>query len=183
MDAMMTVLAAVLLANADGRAGALLAARRDRKALVLCFLAAFLVLAAVSAAGAVLASNMLGLGVLNLFAALALGSAAAALLWTRRAPLDAEGLAGLPVPMLFARLLLIQLGDRNQFLIFALGALSGAALWGAAGALVGLLIAISPVLALGPALLGRKGAKAARWAAAGMLILWAALHLRRAFGV
>jgi Ca2+/H+ antiporter, TMEM165/GDT1 family len=183
MDAIMMVLAAVLLANADGRAGAMLASRPSQRGLVFSYFAAFLVLAAVSATGAVLASNMLGLGVLNLFAALALGSAAAALLWTRRAVVDAAVLAGLPQPLLFARMLLIQLGDRNQFLIFALGALSGAALWGAAGGLIGLLLAMLPVLAQGPELLAGKGARFARAAAAVLLILWAALHLRRAFGV
>ncbi len=177
----MTVLVAVLLANADGRTGALLAARRDRKAISICFFAAFLALAAVSAGGAVLASNMLGLGVLNLFAALALGSAAAALLWTRRAPTDADRLADLPAPLLFIRLLLIQLGDRSQFLIFAMGALSGSALWGVTGGITGLLVAILPVLALGPGVIEQKGARIARWAAAALLILWATLHLRRAF--
>ena len=179
----MTVLAAVLLANADGRAGALLAVRRDSKAIIFCFFAAFLALAAVSAVGAVLASNMLGLGVLNLFAALALGSAAAALLWPRRAPVAGDQLAGLPAPLLFIRLLLIQFGDRNQFLIFALGALSGAALWGTVGGIVGLSVALLPVLALGPGVLELKGARIARWTAAGLLILWVMLRLRRAFGV
>jgi Ca2+/H+ antiporter, TMEM165/GDT1 family len=183
MDALMTVLVAVLLANADGRTGALLAVRRDRKALVFCFFAAFLALAALSARGAVLASTMLGAGLLNLFAALALGSAAAALLWTGRARLNADHLATLPAPILMMRLLLIQLGDRNQLLIFALGALSGAALWSAVGATAGLLIAMVPVLALGPGVLEQKGARFARWAAAAALILWGVLHLRRAFGV
>lgn len=179
----MTVLAAVLLANADGRAAALLAARRSQPGVIFGFIAVFLLLALVSAAGAVLASRMLGLGVLNLCAALALGSAAAALLWTWRAPAAVVEQADLPLPLLLARLLLIQLGDRNQFLIFALGALSGAALWGVAGGMVGLLLAISPVLALGPALLTGNGARWLRWAAAALLILWAAWHLRRAFGV
>ena len=188
----MTTLAAVLLANADGRGGALLAAltatRGDRRRVMLCFFAAFLLLAVVSATGAVLAARMLGLGVLNLFAAMALGSAAAALLWARRAvvdvaAVDAAVLADLPAPLLFARLVVHQLGDRNQFLIFALGALSGAAWWGVAGGMVGLLVAMLPVLALGSALVQRSGAAALRWAAAGLLILWAALLLRRAFGV
>jgi putative Ca2+/H+ antiporter (TMEM165/GDT1 family) len=183
MDAIMTVLAAVLLANTDGRTGALLAARDDRRAALLAFSAAFLVLAILSAVGAVVASRTLGLGVLNLFAAMALGSAAAALLWTRRGRDDGAALAGLPVPWLFVRLLLIQLGDRNQFLILALGALSGAALWGVAGGAIGLLLAVLPVVAVGPALRERTPAKVARWMAAALLILWAAHYLRLAFGV
>ena len=183
----MTILAAVLLANADGRSGALLArltaARAETRWVVFCFFAAFLLLAAGSAVGAVLASNMLGLGVLNLFAAMALGSAAAALVWTRRGGVDVTVLAALPAPLLFMRLLLIQLGDRNQFLIFALGALSGAALWGLVGGGLGLGLAVLPVLALGPALLQRKPAAALRWTAAALLLVWTTFFLRRAFGV
>lgn len=183
----MTTLAAVLLANADGRAGALLAgllaARDNQRGALSAFFMVFLLLASVSAAGAVIASQTLGLGVLNLFAGFALGSAAAAILWTRRAAVDAAALAALPMPLLLARLLLIQLGDRNQFLIFALGAVSGAALWGVAGGAIGLLVAMLPVLAPGPALRERTTAKVMRWSAAALLILWAMLYLRRAFGV
>lgn len=183
----MTTLVAVLLANSDGRTGAmlagLLAARDDRRGVLFSFFVAFLLLAAASAAGAMLASRMLGLGVLNLFAAMALGSAAAALLWTRRGAAPVAGLAALPAPLLFARLLLIQLGDRNQFLIFALGALSGAALWGVAGGSIGLGLALLPVLALGRGILQSSAARALRWTAAVLLLVWAIFFLRRAFGV
>jgi Ca2+/H+ antiporter, TMEM165/GDT1 family len=187
MDAIMAVLAATLLANADGRSASLLAAlvdaRRDRRAVVGAFFAAFLLLAITSAVGAMLAGRMLGLGVLNLFAAFALGSAAAALLWRGRAEADAGALVAAPLPLLFTRLLLFQLGDRNQFLIFALGALSGAALWSIAGGAAGLLVAMLPVLALGPAMLEQRGARALRWAAAATLLLWAAMQARGAFGI
>ena len=183
----MTTLVAVLLANADGRSAqllhALLAARPDKRRVVVIFFASFTLLAAVSAAGALIAAFTLGLGVLNLFAAMALGAAAGALLWAARQPPDETALADASSFGLAVRLGLLQLGDRSQFLIFALGPLSGAVPWGIVGGLVGLLLAMLPVLALGPALLERKGAKVARWAAAGMLILWATLHLRRAFGV
>lgn len=183
----MTVLAAVLLANADGRAGAclagLVAARPDRSATLLAYFAAFLLLAAIAAMGALAAAHIQGAGVLNLFAAMALVSAATALLWRRRAPVDAAALVALPVPMLFVRLLLIQLGNRNQFLIFALGALTGAALWGIAGGLIGLMLATLPVLVQGPTVPERTWARLLRWAAAAALLLWAAMLLRRAFGV
>lgn len=183
----MAVLAATLLANADGRYGQLLGglieARRDRRIVAIAFFAVFAALAISSAIGAVLASRMLGLGVLNLFAALALGSAAGALLWRARGAVDVAALAGAPLAVLVVRLLLIQLGDRNQFLIFALGALSGAALWGIAGGAAGLLVAMLPVLALGPGLLAARGARWLRWGAAAALLLWAASHLRGAFGV
>lgn len=183
----MTILTAVLLANADGRTaatlGAVRAVRPDRGWAAASFFGAFLLLAAISAAGASLASDMLGLGVLNLFAAMALGSAAAALMWTQRAPVNPDNLAAGPLPLLFVRLLLMQLGDRNQFLIFALGALSGAALWGVVGAMAGLAVATLPVLAFGHAVLAGNCGRFGRWTAAGLLILWAALYLRRAFGV
>lgn len=183
----MAVLAATLLANADGRYGRLLGqvidARTDRRVVVILFFAAFAVLALTSAIGAAVASAMLGLGVLNLFAAMALVSAAGALCWQPVRTAEIASLTAAAPPALFVRLLLIQLGDRNQFLIFALGALSGAAYWSIAGSGVGLLVAMLPVLALGPAVMAHKGVRVARWVAAGLLILWAAAYLRRAFGV
>lgn len=183
----MPVLAAVLLANTDGRYARLLAAlvdgRDDRRQTVILFFAAFGLLATVSAISAVIAGRMLGLGILNLFAAFALASAAGALLWTRRAPTDAAPLLTASAPSMLVQLLAIQLGDRNQFLIFALGALSGAALWGIAGGAAGLLVAMLPVLGWGPALLEGRKAKWLRIGAAVVLILWAAARARIAFGV
>lgn len=183
----MTVLAAVLLANADGHRArllhALMAARQDKWRVLAIFFASFALLAAGSVAGALFAAFTLGLGVLNLFAAMALGAAAGALLWTARQPHDATALAAASPIGLAVRLGLLQLGDRSQFLIFALGPLTGAVPWGLAGGLVGLLLAMLPVLALGPEMLERGGAKWLRWAAAAILFLWAATLLRRAFGV
>lgn len=183
----MTVLAAVLLANADGRiAGllyALLSARPDKRRVIAIFVASFALLAAVSVAGALLAAFTLGPGVLNLFAAMALGSAAGAMLWTARQPPDPAAFAGASPLGLAIRLTLLQLGDRNQFLIFALAPLSGAVPWGAVGGAAGLLLAMAPVLALGPELTQHKQARPLRWAAAALLLIWAALLMRRAFGV
>jgi putative Ca2+/H+ antiporter (TMEM165/GDT1 family) len=187
MDAIMAVLAATLLANADGRYARLLAelleARSDRRATVISFFGAFTLLALVSAIGAVVAEAQLGLGVLNLFAAFALVSGAGALLWTRRSTIDTAAMVAAPKFGLFILLLAFQLGDRNQFLIFALGATSGAALWGIAGGAAGLLVAMLPVLGWGPALLERRWAARLRWGAALVLILWAAVRARAAFGV
>jgi Ca2+/H+ antiporter, TMEM165/GDT1 family len=187
MDAIMAVLAATLLANADGRYGRLLSllldVRGDRRATVFAFFGSFFLLAVVSATGAVLAGQMLGLGALNLFAAIALASAAAALLWSQRGAVDAEGLTAAPLPLLAIRLTMVQLGDRNQFLIFALGALSGSALWGIAGGVAGLLVAMLPLLGWGSAIADRRGATWLRWAAAAVLLIWAVSHARRAFGV
>lgn len=187
MDAIMPVLAAILLANSDGRYARLLAAlvdaRPNRRAAVVTFFAAFTLLAAFSAVGAMVAGQMLGLGVLNLFAAMALASATAALLWTRRADTDPAALTSATPAMLFVRLLLFQLGDRNQFLIFALGALSGAALWGILGGAAGLLVAMLPVLGWGPELLEGRKARWLRYGAAAVLLLWALMRLRLAFGI
>jgi hypothetical protein len=187
MDAIMAVLAAILLANSDGRYARLLAAlvdaRANRRATVVTFFAAFALLATFSAIGAMIAGRQLGLGVLNLFAAMALASAAGALLWSRRADTDPAPLASATPMMLFARLLLFQLGDRNQFLIFALGALSGAALWGIVGGAAGLLVAMLPVLGWGPALLEGRKARLLRYGAVGILILWALMRARIAFGI
>mgnify|MGYP002780782404 FL=1 len=187
MDAIMTVLAAVLLANADGRSArllhALIAQRQDKRRVVAIFFASFALLAVVSAGGALIAAYTLGLGVLNLFAAMALGSAAGALLWAGRQPHDTTALTDASPFGLAVRLGAIQLGDRNQFLIFGLAPLSGAVPWAIVGGLIGLLLAMLPVLALGPAVLERSGAKWARWTAAALLLIWATVLLRRAFGV
>lgn len=187
MDAIMAVLAATLLANADGHYAQLLArlvdARPNRRATVAAFFGAFILLAIVSAIGAVVSGLMLGIGVLNLFAAFALLGAAAAMLWTQRRPNEADALVTASTPQLFLRLLLLQLGDRNQFLIFALGALSGAAWWGVAGGAAGLLVAMLPVLGWGPTVLETRKARRLRWAAAGLLAIWAISYARAAFGV
>lgn len=187
MDAIMAVLVVTLLANADGRYGRLLSAlvdaRPDRRMAVILFFGAFAILAIASAIGALLAGAMLGLGVLNLFAAMALASAAGALMWQPSRASETARLVAAKPPMLLILLLMLQLGDRNQFLIFALGALSGAAYWSVAGSGAGLLVAMLPVLALGPAMLERRGAQACRWTAAAILLLWAGIMARAAFGV
>lgn len=183
----MATLAAVLLANADGQTArtisTLLAARRDGGRMLALYFAAFAVLAAVSATGAMLAARSLGVGVLSLMAAMALASAAAALVIPRRSDMEFKAATDGSPTRMFVRFLLYQLGDRNQFLIFGLGALSGAALWGIAGGAAGLLVAMLPVAAFGPALLDGKRARHLRWLAAAVLMIWALVYLRRAFGV
>ncbi|HWW58719.1 MAG TPA: hypothetical protein VN047_17635, partial [Sphingopyxis sp.] len=88
MDAIMLALVAVLLANADGRSGMalsrLLSAREDRRATVVIVFAAFLANALVAAIAGSIANRMIGQGVAALLVALALFSAAAALLWRMR---------------------------------------------------------------------------------------------------
>jgi Ca2+/H+ antiporter, TMEM165/GDT1 family len=185
MDAIMVTLVAVLLANADGRTARMIAGpgetgHSDGRVFALYF-AVFVLLAAASATGAVLASWSLGPGVLNLMAAMALLSAGGALLVPRRA--SAVIFAGQTFTRMGLSLLLYQLGDRNQFLILALGALSGSALWGMVGGAAGMLLAMLPIVALGPLLLDDRGGRRIRWLAAAALALWALLYLRRAFGV
>lgn len=183
----MTTLVAVLLANADGRTARMMAAlldvRSDRVRIFALYFTCFALLSAISAAGAMLASRSLGLGMLNLMAAIALGSAAIAIMMPHRVAWGGTAARDDPPMRMFIRFTAGQIGDRNQCLILGLGALSGAAPWAMAGASAGLLIAFLPVAALGPALVeGRRG-RWLRWLAAAVLTLWALLCLGRAFGV
>src|SRR3990167_6770121 len=85
MDAIMLALVAVLLANADGRSGIalsrLISARRDRRVTVAIAFGAFIVNAVIAAVAGAIANGMIGQGVAALLVALALLSAATALLW------------------------------------------------------------------------------------------------------
>lgn len=183
----MVSVVAVLLANADGRNGRylsdMLAERADRGRVLILYFGAFAINAIVSAIGGVVADRSIGQGVLQLFLAFALGSAAFTLVWQRQWGVSADRLAGASAPMLAARILLNQFGDRSQFLIAALAATAGAGLWAAAGGAAGWLLAIVPVMATGAALTRHRAARWLRWAAAAVLAIWAVQALRVAFGV
>lgn len=187
MDAIMVSVVAVLLANADGRSGQLLSdllnQRPDRARVLMIFFGTFVANAIVSATGGAIADRMIGQGVLQLFLAFAMGSAAVTLLWQRHWGASVDTLAKASVPMLTARMLLSQFGDRSQFLIGALAATAGAGLWAAAGGAAGWLLAIVPVMAMGAALTAHRAARWLRWTAAMILAIWAARALRIAFGV
>lgn len=182
----MLALVAVLLANADGRSGMalsrLLSARDDRRVTVVIVFAAFLANALVAAIAGSIANRMIGQGVAALLVALALLSAAAALLWRMRpAPVDLG--AGDTRAMLAGRMLAAQFGDRSHFLIGSLAATSGAGQWAAAGGLIGWTLAMLPFLAFGPALGERRAAHLLRWVSAAILVLWGIRTGLGAFGL
>ncbi len=183
----MIALVAVALANADGRAGlflsALLAGRDDRRTVAAAVFGGFLVNALIAAAAGSAVNRMVGQGVVALLVALALLSAAAALLWPWRPDRDAQRLRAVPGPLLAARLALAQFGDRSHVLIAALAATSGAGLWAAAGGLVGWLLAMLPFLAFGAPLAARRPMRLLRWLAAAILALWGVRAGLGAFGL
>ncbi|MFZ5727395.1 MAG: hypothetical protein ACOY4C_13360 [Pseudomonadota bacterium] len=186
MDAIMFALVAVLLANADGRSGIalgqLLAARSDRRVTVGFAFSAFLINAIVAALAGSIANRMIGPGVAALFVALALLSAAVALVW-RTTGESAGRLAEASATELAMLMLARQFGDRSHFLIAALAATSGAGQWAAAGGLVGWTLSMLPVLAFGPALAEQRAARLLRSAAAAVLALWGIRTALGAFGL
>ncbi len=188
----MLALVAVLLANADGRSGIalsrLLSARADRRVTVVIAFGAFIVNAVIAAVAGAVANGMIGQGVAALLVAMAMLSAAVALLWRDRSALAETGVDAAPPiilagRMLAGRMLAAQFGDRSHFLIGALAATSGAGQWAAAGGLVGWTLAMLPFLAFGPALAERRAARNLRWAAAAILVLWGLRTALGAFGL
>ncbi len=183
----MLALVAVLLANADGRSGIalsrLLSARADRRVTVVIAFGAFIVNAVIAAFAGAIANGMIGQGVAALLVALAMLSAAVALLWHDRRSGAEAGMDEVPPVILAGRMLAAQFGDRSHFLIGALAATSGAGQWAAAGALVGWTLAMLPFLAFGPALAERRAARVLRWAAAAILVLWGLRTALGAFGL
>lgn len=182
----MLALVAVLLANADGRSGIflsrLVSARSDRRVTVGIAFGAFLLNALVAAIAGAVANRMIGQGVAALLVALAMLSAAGALLWRGRPDTGAE--AGDMSPVLLAgQMLARQFGDRSHFLIGALAATSGAGQWAAAGGLVGWTLAMLPFLAFGPALAERRAARILCWLSALILAAWGIRTGLGAFGL
>ncbi|WP_093509681.1 TMEM165/GDT1 family protein [Sphingopyxis sp. YR583] len=186
MDAIMLALVAVLLANADGRSGIalsrLLSARVDRRVTVVIAFGAFLVNAVIAAVAGAVANGMIGQGVAALLVALAMLSAAVALIWRMRPVADAGVAEASPV-VLAGRMCVAQFGDRSHFLIGALAATSGAGQWAAAGGFVGWVLAMLPFLAFGPTLAERRMARNLRWLAAAILTLWGIRTAMGAFGL
>lgn len=185
----MIVLVAVALANADGRAGLflshLLNARDDRRMVVAAVFGGFIVNAAVAAAAGSAANRMIGQGVVALLVALALLSAAAALLWPGRpyVAADADRVRAVSGPALAVRLFARQFGDRSHLMIAALAATSGAGLWAAAGGLIGWVLAMLPFLAFGAELAARRSMRLLRVFAAAILTIWGARVGLGAFGL
>lgn len=183
----MLALVAVLLANADGRSGGalsrLLSTRADRRVTVVIAFGAFMVNAVIAAVAGAVANGLIGQGVAALLVALAMLSAAVAVLWREPRSLDEAGMDAAPPIILAGRMLAAQFGDRSHFLIGALAATSGAGQWAAAGGLVGWTLAMLPFLAFGPALAERRAARVLRWAAAAILVIWGLRTALGAFGL
>lgn len=183
----MLALVAVLLANADGRSGIILSrlvsTRADRRVTVVIAFSAFILNALVAAVAGAIANRMIGQGVAALLVALAMLSAAAALMWRVRAVPGDTGAEPVSAPILAGRLLAAQFGDRSHFLIGALAATSGAGQWAAAGGLVGWTLAMLPFLAFGPALAERRAAQVVRWGSAIILVAWGLRTGLGAFGL
>ncbi len=182
----MLALVAVLLANADGRSGIflsrLVSARGDRRLTVGIAFGAFILNALVAAIAGAIANRMIGQGVAALLVALAMLSAAVALLW--RGKPDTGAAAGDMAPVLLAgQMLARQFGDRSHFLIGALAATSGAGQWAAAGGLVGWTLAMLPFLAFGPALAEARAARILCWLSALVLTIWGLRTALGAFGL
>lgn len=183
----MLALVAVLLANADGRSGIflsrLVSARSDRRVTVAIAFGAFLLNALVAAIAGAIANRMIGQGVAALLVALAMLSAAVALLWRGRSETGPVAGGDAPPFLLAGQLLARQFGDRSHFLIGALAATSGAGQWAAAGALVGWTLAMLPFLAFGPALAQRRTARILCWLSALVLAIWGIRTGLGAFGL
>lgn len=187
MDAIMLALVAVALANADGRTGSflsrLLNARHDRRLVVGIALGSFIINAVIAAVAGTVANRMIGQGIVTLFVAFALLSAAVAVAWRGRLTLVDMHALDAPAPLLAVRMLLIQFGDRSHFLIGALAATSGAGHWAAAGGLAGWVLALLPFLAFGPELADQRAAKIVRWASVAVLAIWGIRSAMTAFGL
>lgn len=182
----MFALVAVLLANADGRSGIalsrLVGVRSDRRVAVAIAFGAFIANAVVAAVAGAIANRMIGQGVAALLVALAMLSAAVALLWRMKPAPDAEDADAAPV-VLAGRMLASQFGDRSHFLIGALAATSGAGQWAAAGGFVGWVLAMLPFLAFGPTLAEQRAVRKLRWLAAAILTVWGVRTGLGAFGL
>ena len=187
MDAIMLALVAVLLANADGRAGLflsrLLSVRADGRRVVVIAFAVFIANAAVAAIAGSIANQMIGQGVVALLVAFALLAAATGLLWRGRPAMTNDGIAEASPAGVMLRMLLDQFGDRSHFLIGALAATSGAGQWAAAGGFIGWTIAMLPFLAFGPAPATWRAAPILRFGSAAILALWGIRTAMAAFGL
>ncbi len=181
----MFTLVAALLVHADGRTAgqlALLTQRRAQSPAVPFAIALVLVVTLPAAAGAQ-ASRYAGLGVLHLLLAIALLSG----LGIVRRPRFSADQSG-PFLSLLAALMVGPL----PLVCFALAGISGGGLFAIPGAVLGALAGTAAAVGLPLALAGSQAvlawpdtapARALRLVAGALLLLWAALSLRTAFGI
>jgi len=175
MDALITAFVAAGLAEWGDRTQLfviVLAARFGRPGAILAGLAvAALANSLIAAFGGMLVHDLITTRALSLLVALALLMAGAGSLISRRPPdMAARWRTGAFVTAAVS-LFLLEIGDKTQFVTFALGARFDSVALTAAGATAGILIANAPAAVLGEALGKTVPVRPIRWAIAALLIL------------
>jgi Ca2+/H+ antiporter, TMEM165/GDT1 family len=172
MDALMAALLAALLSQPSDRTpwlAAILADRTQRPMAVLLGLAlALAIVQAVAAGAGAWIGPKLSPNAQGLLLALALLSAAAAMVTRIKPPDRLEGWRLPPFLLAFLGLLILAAGDRTQFLTFALAARSPVPWLAAVGALIGALAVNVPMVLAGERARRRLPLTAARWAGAAL---------------
>lgn len=175
MDALLTSFVAALLAEWGDRTQLfviVLAARFARPGPILAGLAvAALANALVAAVGGVLIHEMVPTRALSLLVALSLLMAGFGSLIRRRPPDIASRWRTGAFVTAAASLFLLEIGDKTQFVTFALAARFDTVLLAAFGATAGILIANAPAAVLGGALGTTVPVQPIRWAFAAILIV------------
>lgn len=187
MDAFLTTFLSVLLAEMGDRTqilAAALALRYNKNNAVLAGLAcATLANSALSAAGGSVIDEWISEAPLKLFAGMAyIFAGAGMLMWRRRV----DPLSGWKMPAFwtsFLGLLILELGDKSQFIIAANAA--RADLWGfvLAGGFAGVMAACVPAIILREKLAQIVPVKIIRWAGGALLLVWGIVLALQAFGL
>jgi putative Ca2+/H+ antiporter (TMEM165/GDT1 family) len=175
MDALLTAFVGAALAEWGDRTQLfviVLAARFAKPGAILAGLAvAALANGLVGAIGGVLIHDLVPTRALSLLVALALLMAGAGSLLRRRPPDMAARWRTGAFLTAAASLTLLEIGDKTQFLTFALAARFDSVLLTLAGATAGILIANAPAAVLGSAFAETVPVKPMRWAIAFLLIV------------
>jgi putative Ca2+/H+ antiporter (TMEM165/GDT1 family) len=177
MDALLTSFVAAALAEWGDRTQLfviVLAARFAKPGAILAGLAVAALANGIAAAiGGVLIHEMVNTRALSLLVALSLLLAGAGSLIQRRPPdLAARWRTGAFLTAAVS-LTLLEIGDKTQFVTFAIAARFDTVLFAVAGATAGILLANAPAAVLGEALGRTVPVRAIRYAIAGLLIVTA----------
>lgn len=175
MDALLTAFVGALLAEWGDRTQLfviVLAARFARPAPILAGLAvAALVNGLIAAVGGIWVHDLIPTRALSLLVALALLMAGAGSLIRRRPPnIGASWRTGAFLTAA-ASLTLLEIGDKTQFLTFALAARFDSVALAVTGATAGILVAAAPAAVLGSAFPSTVPVRPIRWAVAAVLIV------------
>lgn len=175
MDALITAFVAAGLAEWGDRTQLfviVLAARFGRPGAILAGLAlAALANSIIASIGGIYVHDLIPTRALSLLVALSLLMAGAGSLIRRRPPdMAARWRTGAFVTAAIA-LFLLEIGDKTQFVTFALAARFDSVALAAAGATAGILVANAPAAVLGEAFARSVPLQPVRWAIAALLIL------------